>query len=130
MTRRVYLYFAVTFLLGIILGGAGVYYYGWSTGHWHHPPFNRVRAVAHLKKALALSESQVQQVNRIFDESSQKVKDLQKQVDPQFQALRQETCASVRQILNAEQAKKFDELVRQADARHNRHPSPPPPPSQ
>ncbi|MGD1156285.1 MAG: hypothetical protein ABSA41_10695 [Terriglobia bacterium] len=125
MTRRVYLYFAVTFLLGVILGGVGVYYFGWSTGRWHRG-LNKDRAVARLKKALDLSDAQVQQVSQIFDETSQKMRDLQKQIDPQFRGLREEARSRIRQILNPEQVKKFDELVKQMDERHRRHGPPPP----
>jgi len=129
MTRRVYLYFVVTIVLGAILGGVGVYYFLWYTGRIQHPHgFNKDRAVAHLKKDLNLSDAQTQQVGRIFDDSMQKMQDLQKQLDPQFQALHQETRARIRQILNPDQAKKFDELVRSIDERHKRRGSPPPPP--
>jgi len=129
MTRRVYLYFVVTIVLGAILGGVGVYYFLWYTGRIQHPHgFNKDRAVAHLKKDLNLSDAQTQQVGRIFDDSMQKMQDLQKQVDPQFQALHQETRARIRQILNPDQAKKFDELVRSIDERRKRRGSPPPPP--
>ena len=125
MNRRVYLYFALTFLLGSILGGAALYYYGWSTGRWHRG-FNKDHAVARLKKALDLSDAQVQQVSQIFDETSQKMRDLQKQIDPQFRGLREEARNRIRQILNPEQVKKFDELVKQIDERHRRHGPPPP----
>jgi len=125
MNRRVYLYFAVTFLLGCILGGAGVYYYGWSTGHWRRG-FSPDRAVARLKKALNLSDAQVQQVSRVFAEASEKMRDLQKQMDPQFQALHEETRNRIRQVLNPDQAQKFDELMRQLDERRRRRGPPPP----
>jgi Spy/CpxP family protein refolding chaperone len=130
MTRRVYLYFIVTIILGAILGGSGVYYFLWHTGRLQHPGgFNKDHAVAHLKKDLNLSDAQTQQVGQIFDESSQKVRDLQKQIDPQFQAIHLETRARIRQILNPDQQKKFDEFVRAIDERHKRR-GPPPPPSQ
>src|SRR5271157_1796694 len=129
MTRRVYLYFVVTIILGAVLGGAGVYYFLWNTGRLqHHDGFNKDRAVAHLKKELNLSDAQTQQVGQIFDESSQKVKDLQKQMDAQFQSIHQETRAHIRQILNPDQAKKFDEHMRAIDERHRQRGGPPPPP--
>ena len=130
MSRRVYLYFAVTILLGATLGGSGIYYFLWHTGRLHPPGgFNKDHAVAHLRKNLNLSDAQAQQVGQIFDEASQKVRDLQKQIDPQFQAIHQETRARIRQILDPEQAKKFDELIRAVDERHKRR-GPAPPPAQ
>lgn len=121
MTRRAYLYFMVTILLGAVLGGAGVYYYLWHNGRIQNPGgFNKARAEAHLKKELDLTDSELQQIDRIFDESSQKMADLHRQVDPQFQAIHQETRAQIRQVLDPEQAKKFDEHVRQIDERRKR----------
>ncbi|MGD1104878.1 MAG: hypothetical protein ABSA59_22765 [Terriglobia bacterium] len=129
MTRRVYLYFLATIVLGAILGGVGVYCFLWYTGRLqHHTGFNKDRAVAHLKKELNLSYAQTQQVGQIFDASSQKVRDVQKQIDPQFQAIHLETRARIRQILNPDQAKKFDEFIRAIDERHKWRGSPPPPP--
>ena len=129
MSRRVYVYFIVTIILGAILGGVGAYYFLWYTGRLqHHGGFNKDHAVAHLKKVLNLSDAQTQQVGQIFDESAQKAKDLQKQIDPQFQSLHQETRARIRQILNPDQVKKFDDHVRQIDERHKRRGLSPPPP--
>ena len=129
MTRRVYFYFIATFVLGAILGGAGAYYFLWHTGRVHPAGgFNKARAVAHLRKVLSLSDAQTQQIGRIFDESSQKMTDLQKQIDPQFRAIHMETRARIREVLNPDQAKKFDDLVRQIDERHKRRGAPPPPP--
>jgi Spy/CpxP family protein refolding chaperone len=133
MTRRVYLYFFITFILGAVIGGVGLYYYLWNSGHIQRPHgFNREHAINHLKQELNLNDSQVQKLGAIFDESERKMRDLQKQVDPQFQALHQETRAHIREILDPEQAKKFDESVKAIDARHRQHPpqGPPPPPPQ
>ncbi len=126
MTRQVYLYFVGTIILGAVLGGAGAYYFLWDTGRLQHPITPNQERVAHLKKALNLSDAQTQQVGQIFDESSQKMRDLQKQIDPQFQAIHQETRARIRQILNPDQVKKFDEFTRAIDERHKRQGSPPP----
>jgi len=119
MSRRVYLYFAVTFLLGIVLGGTGVYCYAWYTGHWHHG-FNKDRAVARLKSSLQLDDGEVQQIRQIFDDASLKMRDLQQQTAPQYQALREDTRNRIRGVLDAEQAKKFDEIMKQIDARRRR----------
>jgi Spy/CpxP family protein refolding chaperone len=127
MTRRVYLYFTLTFILGGILGGGGEYYLLWSTGRLSHRGFNKDRAIAHFKNELDLSADQVQQISKIFDDSSQKVRDIQKQTEPQLQTLHLETRGRIRQILNPDQAKKFDELMRQVDERRKRRATSPPP---
>jgi Spy/CpxP family protein refolding chaperone len=127
MTRRVYLYFTVTFILGAALGGLGVYYFFWATGRIAHRSFNKDRALSHLKKELNLSATQVQQLSQIFDDGAQKIKEIQKQMDPQLQALRQENRNRIREILNPDQVKKFDELVRQIDERRRRRQASSPP---
>jgi Spy/CpxP family protein refolding chaperone len=66
-------------------------------------------------------------VGQILDDSWQKLRDLQKQLDPQFQAIHQDTRVRIRQVLNADQQKKFDELVRSVEERHRRRGPPPPP---
>lgn len=75
----------------------------------------------HLKQVLNLSDAQVQQLNQIFDEASKETRDLQKQIDPQFQAIHMETRGRIRQILNSDQQKIFDEHIRQIDERRKRH---------
>ena len=121
MRGRAYIYFALTFLLGVIVGGAGVYYYSWSTGHWHRP-FNRQNFVRRLKADLNLSDAQVAQLEPILDSSLSKLRSAQQQSDAQFNAIREETRNAIRQILSPEQMQKFDELVRRWD---ERRPHPP-----
>ncbi len=121
MTRRVYLYFAATFVLGVIIGGAGMYYYAWNTGHWHRG-FNRDRVIQHLKDELDLSPPQAQQVSQIIDDEGKKYSDLQKQVEPQFMAVRQDTRNRIRQLLTPQQLSKFNEMVRRWDERHRQRP--------
>jgi len=119
MSRRAYLYFTLTFLLGAIVGGASVYYYAWNTGHWHRP-FNRQNFVHRLKGQLDLSDTQVTQLEQILDGSTSKMRSAQQQADAQFNAVRQEARAAIRQILSPEQTQKFDELTRHWDERRRR----------
>jgi Spy/CpxP family protein refolding chaperone len=121
MSRRAYLYFALTFLLGVIVGGASVYYYAWSTGHFHRP-FNRQSFVQRLRNELNLSDSQVPQLEQILEGSTSRFTAAQQQSDAQLNAIRQETRSQIRQILTPEQSQKFDELTRRWDERR-RHQS-------
>ena len=121
MSRSAYLYFALTFLLGIILGGACVYYYGWSTGHWHRP-FNRRSFVSRLKAELNLSDTQVVQLEQILDGSTKEFQSAQRQADSQLNAIREETRNKIRQILSPQQTQQFDELVRRWDERRRHAP--------
>jgi len=83
--------------------------------------------VEHLKKVLDLTDAQAQDLRRILDDSGQKMRDLQKQIDPQFQSIRMETRGHIRQFLNPEQQKKFDDFVKAIDDRHRQHGAPPAP---
>jgi hypothetical protein len=121
MTRRAYLYFAVTFVLGLVVGGCGMYIYAWYSGHWHRE-FDRQRAVRHLTRELGLSQGQIGQVDQIFAGTAKGYSELHKQVDPQFDAIRAHTREKIREILNPEQLAKFNTLVRQADERRRQHP--------
>jgi len=121
MSRSAYLYFALTFLLGIILGGARVYYYAWSTGHWHRP-FHRQSFVSRLKAELNLSDTQVVQLEQILDVSTKEFQSAQRQADSQLNAIREETRNKIRQILSPQQTQQFDELVRRWDERRRHAP--------
>lgn len=129
MKRRAYLYFALIFLLGIAIGAAGMYSYGWYTGHWRRH-FSRHRVIDYLQRQLDLSQAQTQQLQQIINNMDKKEAALRDQVAPQFQAIREETRAETRKILNDEQLQKFNAMVKRWDAKRRRgeHPHPPPPP--
>jgi hypothetical protein len=120
MTRRAYLYFAVTFVLGGVVGGCGMFFYAWYSGHWHRE-FDRQRVVRHLTREVHLSDSQVRQVDQILADTAKSYSELHKQVDPQFDTIRAQTRDRIRQILTPEQVVKFNEMVRQADERRRQH---------
>ena len=127
MRRRAYVYFALIFGLGIIIGAAGMYSYGWYTGHWRH---SRHRVIDYLQKELGLSQAQTDQLQQIINNMDQKESDLHDQMAPQFQAIREEARAETRKILNEQQLQKFNEMVKRWDAKRRKtaHPPPPPPP--
>jgi hypothetical protein len=130
MKRRAYVYFALVFVLGIAIGAVGLYSYAWYTGHWHRGS-NRHRVIDYLQKELSLSRTQTEQLQRIIRVMDQKESDLRDHVAPQFQAIREETRAETRKILNPQQLEKFNEMVKRWDARRRtsgRPPAQPPPP--
>jgi hypothetical protein len=127
MKRRAYVYFALTFLLGLVIGGAGMYSYGWYTGQWHHR-FSRHRVVDYLQHELNLSQDQVQQLQQIMAATDKKESDLHDQIEPQFQAIRDEARAETRKLLNAQQLEKFNAMVKRWDANRKKHGPPSPHP--
>jgi len=127
--RRAYVYFVLIFVLGIVIGAAGMYSYAWYSGHWHHG-FSRHRVIDYLQKELDLSQGQKEQLQQILHNMDQKESEVRDQVAPQFQAIREEARAETRKILNSQQLEKFTENVKRWDANRNRsarQPAPPPP---
>ncbi|MCL5670601.1 MAG: periplasmic heavy metal sensor [Acidobacteria bacterium] len=125
MSRRAYLYFLITFLLGIVVGGVGAYSYGWYTGQWRRKS-SRHNIVDYLQRKLELSASQTQQLRQIVSEMQTKMREVQKQVEPQFQAVREEARDRTKAILNPQQTEKFNEMVKHWDEWRKKHPPPPP----
>lgn len=123
MTRRAYVYFIVTFLLGVVVGGASVLFYGWYGGRWHHG-FDKHRAVQRMSHDLNLSEPQVKQLDQIMDDSMKKFMELRKQMDPQFDSLREESNNRIRQILTPEQLARFNNMLRRFEERRKKAPLP------
>lgn len=125
MRRRAYVYFVLMFVLGIVIGAAGMYSYGWYTGHWHRK-FSRHRVVEYLRRQLDLSQSQTQQLQQILLEMNKKESALHDKIEPQFQAIRNETRDETRKILSAPQLQKFNAMVKRWDARRAKHRPPAP----
>lgn len=121
MTRRAYLYFILTFLLGVIVGGAGVFFYGWHWGHWPRHS-ERQGFVALLAQELNLSDAQVTQLKQIMAESRGKYDAVRERVEPEFDAIRKETDNRIRQILTPEQLAKFNEMTRRFEERRRARP--------
>ena len=131
MERRAALYFVLTFVLGVAAGAVGMFLYTWYGGHWHRP-MTRPDFVKYLGQELKLDSQQTQQVSQIIDASSKKFDDLRAQERPQFESLRQQTDARIRQVLRPDQAQKFDDVIRRwrqnMPGGRGRGGHPPPPP--
>ncbi len=127
-TRRVYIYFAATFLLGVLAGGAGVFLYGWRMMGPQGGPARRERILRHMTKELNLNDSQVQQVRAIMEETGGKIQELRKQHRPEFDAVRNESHDRIRKVLTPDQAAKFDDMVKKFEEHRPRGDAPPPPP--
>ncbi|MGH9354331.1 MAG: hypothetical protein ACRD2G_19555 [Terriglobia bacterium] len=112
MSRRAYLYFVITFVIGVILGAVGMYTYAWNVGRWRRR--SSEQAVIHdMQRRLSLSPQQTQELRPILDEGGKEIHDLQAQLHPQYVALHRQIEAHIRQILNPDQVKKFDEILLQ-----------------
>ena len=133
-TRRVYVYFALTFLLGVLAGAAGAFFFGWHMMGPQGRSGRREWILRHMTRELDLSSSQVGQVRAIMEETGGKIDALRKQQRPQFDALLAESRDRVRKILTPQQATRFDEMMKKFEEHRKRReegqgpPEPPPPP--
>ena len=120
MSRRVYVYFLLTFILGIIAGGAGVYF---QARHFGLGPrlgpgtFDPQHIVNRMTKDLQLTPDQAQKIKALLDDYFNKHRELDRQHEPEYDALRQQSRAQVRAILTPDQLVKFNEHVRRVDER-------------
>lgn len=137
-TRRVYVYFALTFLLGALAGAAGVFFYGWQVMGPQGRPARRERILRHMTRQLDLNSNQVEQVRAIMNETGGKIDTLRKKQRPEFDALLAESRDRIRKLLTPEQTTRFDEMMKKYDERRKRReeghglsgPPPPPPPGE
>lgn len=124
ISRRVYIYFALTFLLGILAGGAGTFYFGRQLSP-PGGPARRERILRRMMRELNLDEKQSQQIRAIMEETGGKIGDLRRQHRPEFDAIRAASRDRIRAVLRAEQATKFDEMVKKFDERRQKRTPPP-----
>ena len=118
MTRRVVIYFAVTFLLGVFAGSGGSVLWK-KYRHWNRPPLEE-RIVRHLERELSLSEEQSRQVRKIISGSMEKFSEIRENMESKRDLRRQETREQIKEILASEQQERFEEMIRDFDERHRR----------
>ncbi|MGH9344490.1 MAG: hypothetical protein ACRD19_12100 [Terriglobia bacterium] len=112
MTRRAYVYFVVTFIIGVILGGLGMYTFAWNSGRWRRH-WNEESALHNMQRQLDLSPQQVGQLRSIWDEGIKENRALTSQLHPQYEAIHQRVDDLTRKILNPVQVKEFDQILLQ-----------------
>jgi hypothetical protein len=117
MSRRAYLYFILTFVLGLIVGSAATIFYGWRSGVLHPRRPDEKHIVQFLTRNLNLDDSQAQQVGQIVHETGERIRELQHQADPQIDAARAEGRDRIRKVLRPDQLAKFNQLAERIDAR-------------
>lgn len=116
MTRRAYLYFALTFVLGLIVGAAGLLAFAWH-GHLWQRTIDKAHILGHLGRELKLSDTQMQQLDPVVADWMKRQEELKKEVEPRFREAREEFRNRVRKILDPEQLAKFNEISRRRDER-------------
>lgn len=85
----------------------------------HHPPgaADTDRILKHLDSKLGFTAEQKEKVALLLKQELPKADALRQEGDQKFKALRESFHSQLRALLNADQAKKYDEMVVQADQR-------------
>jgi hypothetical protein len=110
---------AVVFVLGILAGvGGTLVVTPWIHRHEQHhdPRQDRQRFVQHMQKMLDMTPQQTTQFSAILQETTDRWDALHHQVEPQFEAIRQQQRDKVRAILTPQQVQKFNDFVARFDA--------------
>ncbi len=119
MRGRVVLYFAVTFLLGVLVGGGGLLLMRKHQHHRHRPNFSE-RIATHLERELSLRADQSQQARLIIDESFAKYHDIRENMRLQIKDLRENARERIEKVLTPEQRERFDQMVDKFEERRCR----------
>ncbi len=79
-----------------------------------------------LAEGLNLDASQKEKLKTIIGQSRERFRAISLQVRPQYEVIRQETREQMRQILREDQKARFEEIIREIDAKHKNYgPRPP-----
>lgn len=118
-TRRALFYLVLVFLLGAALGALGTL---WATKrsladerrlHDRSPR----GALERLDRELKLSPEQRRQLEAILDQTGEAYSAIRERARPEYEAARQSGREKIRAILSEQQRARFEELVREIDAR-------------
>jgi Spy/CpxP family protein refolding chaperone len=116
--RKAQLLVAVVFLLGLLLGGVGTYYWqakaaGWGVDATRKPTHAEI--LKQLTHDLSLTDEQEKQVSAIMDDVHARMKALDEQHRPEYDGLRAEGRQRIRALLTPEQQPKYTEFTKKLD---------------
>ena len=102
---------AIAVLIGGAIGFAGARI---STPYFLHKRLERggfkEKMMDRFSKKLNLTSEQREKISSIFESSRQEIQKMQAEIKPRFEEIRTSTNAKIREVLNPEQQKKFDEM--------------------
>jgi Spy/CpxP family protein refolding chaperone len=112
------------FVIGFIAGALSLNLYQRLTAgsDKHEPPRGQAYVLDKMNRKLNLTSDQQQQIGEILGQTSEKYRELKKELDPlfknvepRFDAIRQESRNRIRATLTAEQLPKFEDMVKEQD---------------
>lgn len=122
---KIWIVFVVVFALGCATGAAldGVYRSRAAAGG-HTEEDRKREAEAHFNKMrddLKLSDEQAAKIRGVLEDARNDYKQLRSDLRPRFDEPRLKARARIRELLNDDQRRKFDEITAQMDARRDEH---------
>ena len=116
---KVILTMSAVFALGAIIGASwGSIVVSKNAASTHLPAHKSKPAVVEKFKArLKLSTEQTQRLESILDETQHEFRQLHLAVKPRFEEIRQTMRSGVRQMLDEEQKREYEAMVRERDSR-------------
>ena len=114
--RKAQLVIGLAFLLGAATGGLSTYLF---YSQRAQPALGATDVMNEMTKRVGLEAGQRAQVEEVCNESRKQSRQLREQMRQQFQTTREATRAKIRAILTPEQQPKYDEWVREMDAKRN-----------
>lgn len=115
MNRRAAFYLVVVFVLGMALGGVGVYLADeWKVFDWHRHDHRR-GVVDWLSRELSLTLPQQEQLQTILQDTGRQYGEIRERTKAENEQVRQAARERIRAILTEEQRLKFEELLRRKD---------------
>jgi len=113
--KRILWSLVVGFLVGAALARwAGV------GGHHLNPAARERRMFERVSSRLELTPGQRQRLQAVLDEHRRKIEALREEFKPRFEAIHQSMRGDIRQMLDAKQQARFDEMQKEWEARRAR----------
>ena len=116
--RRTTALVVLLFVIGVALGAAGAFLClrkRPAEGLGRHVHATRAEIVNRMSHDLNLSADQRSQIESIVNDAHNRFHALDQQLEPQYDAIRQDARSRIRAVLTPEQKSKFEEEVRRLD---------------
>jgi len=120
--RKAFLLVILVFVLGIALGGVGMYLVTTrvQAARSQSSVLNHANTMALFTRDMNLNPDQQKQIQAILSDTRAHYAELHDKLDPEYERVRQAGRERIRQVLTVEQKPKFEDLLRQMDEERRR----------
>ena len=116
---KISLYVALVFLSGVVLGVFGQRFYAATTVNANvaKPASFRARYMEESQRRLNLTEPQLTKLMQIFDETRDRMDEVNRRMEPVMTGIRNEQIDKIRAMLTPEQLVEYEKLRKERDER-------------